>query len=171
MNKRGFVRTLEAVLAVIVVFLFIFYAGGSSSDEEGRFVDGIKSLQESILDDISKNDEMRKCVVEYASLDTDANGRDDISDHGVNKGEDAYLDSTSPCFGTQRISEFIDESLPGRFSGQGENFEFTVCEAEGGGQCRLPELKGNKVYTSAVIITSSLEGSKYKPRILRVWFF
>ena len=47
MDKKGFIRTLEAVIAVIVVFVFI-YSVGRGGYESTREVDSIKSLQESI---------------------------------------------------------------------------------------------------------------------------
>jgi|SRR3989344_2537601 len=162
-NKRGFIRTLEAVIAIVIVFLFIFYASKSSTGEDKRFVEGIKSLQESILNDISKNNEFRKCIVEYNPLDQNNNSRDDISD------ESAYAKADNPCSGTGKISDFIDESVPTRFRKQGEHFEFIVCNFNI--DCKLPSIEGDEVYTSAVIITSSLKNTKYKPRILRIWFF
>lgn len=145
----------------------------SSTDEDARYVEGIRSLQESILNDISKNDVFRKCIVEYSPLDQNENDRDDISEK---ENPYAYSGSNplSPCLNTKRISEFIDESVPERFSGQGDHFDFIVCGTSADDfPCSLPgSIEGKKeAYTSAVIITSSLDNEEYNPRILRVWFF
>ena len=163
MNKRGFIRTLEAVLAVILIFLFIFFIGNNNDRSDQEFIQNIRSLQESILDDISKNDAFRECIVAYSPLDQNDNGKDDISD-GY-----AYTLPGSPCEGLNpTITKFISNSLPERFK---EDHKFTICDPEERDSCTLPSISSNQVFTSAVIITSTLESKIYKPRVLRLWFF
>jgi len=153
MNKRGFLRTLEAVIAVIIVFLFIYYAG-RSSDKDTRFVQGIRSLEESILNDISKNDAFRDCIVS-ASGDVNNNKKVDYTEIG-----DGVF-----CLDIKR---FIEDSLPSRYK---DNYAFTVCDPKDLGRCTLPYIPSKEVYTSAVIISSSLNNKEYSPRILRIWLF
>ncbi|MBI2507323.1 hypothetical protein HYV89_00025 [Candidatus Woesearchaeota archaeon] len=156
MNKRGFLRTLEAVIAVVIVFLFIYYAGKSSGDKDARYVQGIRSLQESVLDEISKNDDFRECIVSTSNDDTDGNDIRDI----VEIGEGGRC---------KEIDTFIKDSLPTRFK---ERYAFNVCNPLDLGSCSLPgNIKGGEVYTSAVVISSSLNNGKYNPRILRMWLF
>lgn len=162
MDKRGFIRTLEAVLAIIIVFLFIYYAGRGSSDKDARFVQGIRSLQESILDDISKNDNFRECIVnsEINKFNTDVESFDANNCIGQDRAS---------C--VEEIDCYIDGSLPLRYK---EKYAFTICSPTDPGSCSLPgSIVGSKeVYTSAVIISSSLnDGGKYSPRILRMWLY
>tara|TARA_Y100000034_G_scaffold512_1_gene633 strand:- start:3132 stop:3590 length:459 start_codon:yes stop_codon:yes gene_type:complete len=152
MDKRGFIRTLEAVIAVIVVFVFI-YSVGRGGYESTREVDSIKSLQESILSEISKNDALRECIV-----NTPPNQLKNIEKDGSRCGE---------------VDTFIKESLPPRFL---KKYRFNVCDPKNLGEgCQPPDFRDStRVYTSAVIITSSLKGDgtgTYSPRILRLWFF
>ena len=153
MDKKGFIRTLEAVIAVIVVFVFI-YSVGRGGYESTREVDSIKSLQESILSEISKNDGFRECIVT-------------ASTKNIKK---IKKDGKGVC---PEIDMFIKGSLPPRFLGK---YKFNVCDPKNlGKDCQLPGFgDSTRVYTSAVIITSSLEGDgtgTYSPRILRLWFF
>jgi len=160
-DKRGFIRTLEAVLAIVIVFLFIYYAGRGSSDGDARYVQGIRSLQESILDDASKNDNFRECIVNSE----------------INKfNGDVESFSASNCIGQDRancaeeIDCYFEGSLPLRYK---EKYAFTICAPSDLGSCSLPgSIGGSKeVYTSAVIISSSLNDGKYNPRILRMWLY
>jgi len=156
MNKRGFLRTLEAVIAVIIVFLFIYYAG-RSSDKDARFVQGIRSLEESILNDISKNDAFRECIVTTSLADSndDDNEKADVQEIGEG----------GRC---PDVKKFIEDSLPSRYK---DNYAFTVCDPKEPGTCSLPAISSKEVYTSAVIISSSLNNKEYSPRVLRIWLY
>ena len=158
MNKRGFLRTLEAVIAVIIVFLFIYYAG-RSSDKDARFVQGIRSLEESILNDISKNDAFRECIVTTSLADTDTDGK------GKGKADVQEIGEGATC---PEVKQFIEDSLPSRYR---NNYAFTVCDPKELGSCTLPTISSKEVYTSAVIISSSLNNKEYNPRVLRMWLF
>lgn len=163
MNKRGFIRTLEAVLAIIIVFLFIYYAG-RSSDSDKRYVQGVRSLEESLLDEISKNDGFRQCIVsgEISKFNEDVEKfkAENCIDQKFVEGECA-----------KEIDCYIEGSLPLRYR---EKYAFTICSPSDLGSCSLPgSIGGSKeVYTSAVIISSSLKDSgNYNPRILRMWLY
>ena len=151
MDKRGFVRTLEAVIAVIIIFTFIFFVGRSESGNE-KEIQNVRSLQESILSDISSNDIYRDCIVTTSVEDF----------NNVAEGN-----SNEPACALE-IKKFISDSLPGKFR---DNHQFNVCDPKELGTCTLPTISSSQVYTSAVIITSSLKSATYDPRILRIWFY
>ncbi len=162
MDKRGFIRTLEAVLAIVIVFIFIYYAGRSSSGEDARYVAGVRSLQESILNDISKNDNFRECIVnsDINKFNTDVESF---------KANNCIGQDRANC--AEKIDCYIEGSLPLRYKNK---YAFTICSPSDPGSCSLPgSIGGNKeVYTSAVIISSSLSNNaKYSPKILRMWLF
>jgi len=152
MNKRGFIRTLEAVIAVIIVFMFIFFVGRSSYNADEREIQNIRSLQESILSDISGNDVYRDCIIV-----TPIEAFNNVAESGANEPACAV-----------EIKNFISDSLPKKFR---NNHEFNACDPKELGSCTLPTISSNQVYTSAVIITSSLKSATYDPRILRIWFY
>ncbi|MBS3150761.1 hypothetical protein J4443_00050 [Candidatus Woesearchaeota archaeon] len=161
MNKRGFIRTLEAVAAIIIVFLFIYYAG-RNSQEDTRFVQGIRSLQESILDDVGKNDDFRECIVNSGIADFNQIVEGFKASNCINIKQDNCA---------KDVDCYIEGSLPLRYK---ERYAFTICSPSDLGSCSLPgSIGGSKeVYTSAVIISSSLKNEgKYGPRILRMWLY
>ena len=159
MNKRGFIKTLEAVLAVIIVFLFIYYLGRSGG-EDARFVQGIRSLEESVLNEISKDDSFRECIV-----NSDVTVFNQIVDDF--QASNCISIPQDKC--AKDIDCYIEGSLPLRYR---EKYAFTICSPSDPG-CSLPgSIGGSKeVYTSAVIISSSLNDAKYSPRILRMWLY
>ena len=163
MNKRGFLRTLEAILAVVIVFLFIYYAGRGSGDKDARYVQGVKSLQESILDEISKNDDFRECIVSSEMNKFNVDAEKFEASNCIDQPE--YKDK---C--VEKIDCYIEGSLPPRYR---DKYAFTICSLNEIGSCSLPGSigKSKEVYTSAVIISSSLNDGKYGPRILRIWLY
>lgn len=149
MNKRGFIKTLEAVLAVIIVFIFIFTLSQKSSSDNN--IKTMRDMQEGLLSGISKNDNFRSCIVSAQKASLPYIGAGNAQD---------------PCF-EEDIKGYITKSLPSRFVKQGdERYRMWVCDVD---DCTLPELSGKYVYTSAVIISSDLED--YKPRIFRIWMW
>src|SRR3989344_6288126 len=152
MNNKGFMRTLEAVIAVMIVFMFIYFVGRSGYDDNEREIQNIRSLQESILKDISSNDDYRGCIVSIP-----ISSFNNVADEKAND---------PPC--AVEIRNFISDSLPVKFKNK---HKFNICDPQELGSCTLPTISSSQVYTSAVIITSSLKSSSYDPRILRIWFY
>lgn len=62
MNKKGFVRTLEAVIAVIIVLGIILVVTPSRPSQESETPATIKEAQSFILDRISTNEAHRNCI-------------------------------------------------------------------------------------------------------------
>ncbi len=62
MNKKGFVRTLEAVIAVIIVFGIILVVTPSRPSQDSETPAAIKEAQSFILDRISANEIYRPCI-------------------------------------------------------------------------------------------------------------
>jgi hypothetical protein len=152
MNKRGFIKTLEAVVSIVVVFIFILTLtrGGEnvSTSEE------MKNLQEGLLQGIIQTDEFRSCIINVP-----VGNLNDISSGNI-------------C---PEIMAYIGETLPNRFVNSGkERYFIDVCDPSStnvGALCSLPiELEGRDLlFTSAVIISADLE--TYNPRILRIWMW
>ena len=146
MNKRGFIKTLEAVLAVMIVFIFMFtvrQTGGETS-----LVDSMRDIQEGLLAGVSQDDVFRNCIV--------------ISQDFVFSGDGG----NNPCL-NKDLKSYIDNSLPSRFK---DRYIVQSCDAN---NCNLPpEVTGSgekNLYTSAVIISSDLE--TYNPKIFRIWMW
>jgi len=155
MNKRGFIKTLEAVLAVLILFIFI-YSMSQRKDNEDSNTKIMKNIQEGLLKGISQNENFRNCIVtaNTASLPL----------VGTGSGGD-------PCL-EENLKGYITETLPARFAKIGsERYKIWVCEID---SCTLPSLSGKYVYTSAVIISSTFDETAtttYNPRIFRIWMW
>ena len=65
-NKKGFLRILEAVLAILIVIGFLFVLSINRVQKpESKLGEDIPAL----LDEIAKNDDMRRDVVSYDGSD------------------------------------------------------------------------------------------------------
>lgn len=62
MNKKGFVRTLEAVIAVIIVLGIILVVTPSRPSQDSETPATIKESQSFILDRISTDEAHRSCI-------------------------------------------------------------------------------------------------------------
>ncbi len=142
MNKRGFIRTLEAVIAIIIVFVFIYAVSQSNIERASAKVDSIKSLQEEILRGISENEEYREEVLE---LDINLYNED-------LKGKDFF---------------FINH-VSNNLGGFSDRYALIVCNPN---DCIIPDSLFDKemVYTSAVVISGSFDEISSTPKIVRLW--
>lgn len=62
-NKKGFVRTLESVIAVIVVLTFIYVITLKTETPTGEVPFNIKDAQKFIFQEVSFNDNYRQCIM------------------------------------------------------------------------------------------------------------
>ena len=64
MNKKGYIRTIEAVLAVIIVLSVIAYVTHEQSIKKFNTPSLVKSSQNAVLNIISNDLALRLCVIE-----------------------------------------------------------------------------------------------------------
>ena len=161
MDKKGFIRTLEAVIAILIVFVFIYVLMQDSLTSKSKTSDSIKSMEEEILRGISESESdidtdsikvvtKRSCIVALTS---------DI-DFSKNYGNLNDVDKN--C--VNAIKKYVEDSLPVKFK---QNYALTIC----GTNCGIPStLPDKEVYTTAIIITSFLSTEQdYNPKIVRLW--
>jgi len=67
MNNKGFLKTLEAIIAIVILLGFILYIipSGDEKDISKPFV--VKNAQTYILDEIMYNVELRNCVADLSN--------------------------------------------------------------------------------------------------------
>jgi hypothetical protein len=75
MNKRGYIRTLEAVIAIIIILVFVFTVLQPKYKKESEPAE-IKLLQDTIINELEENDNYR-----YYILTGDQTGIDGIKDY------------------------------------------------------------------------------------------
>ncbi len=92
-NKKGFIRILEATIAIMIVagVLLVAYSKQQSVDNTSR--DYIYSIQKKILDDISLRDDLRNAVLQ--SNDTDVNS--DLKDYVTSQVPSNFGHSIKVC--------------------------------------------------------------------------
>ena len=64
MDKRGYIKTVEAVIAIVAVLIFVVTTVPNRSLEDSGVPPIVKSSQEFITTEISTNEEIRECVIE-----------------------------------------------------------------------------------------------------------
>ncbi|KKS70035.1 MAG: hypothetical protein UV40_C0007G0011 [Parcubacteria group bacterium GW2011_GWA1_42_7] len=70
-NKKGVIRTLEAVISIILVFMFIYSISPQEFNNLGfRNSEAVSEIHTKILDDILKDEGMRECFLK-TDFDTD----------------------------------------------------------------------------------------------------
>ncbi len=74
MTKKGYIRTLEAVVAILIIFLFIYTILPRQQQQEIVQPDEIRLLQQAVLREIESNATFRQYVL------SNADGNDDRLD-------------------------------------------------------------------------------------------
>lgn len=64
MNNKGFLRTLEAVIAVIIVLSLILFLTPTKISDVGDVPGTVAESQKIIVEEISLNETYRKCVLD-----------------------------------------------------------------------------------------------------------
>lgn len=62
-DKKGFIRTLEAVIAIILILGFIFYITPKVVEFEEKIPEDIANAKEFILNQILSNKEYTECII------------------------------------------------------------------------------------------------------------
>jgi hypothetical protein len=149
-GKRGFIKTVEAIIAIVIVLIVIFTLSKKVGNAEEYDVESVRSLMDGVLEGVSENEGMRDCIV---TLTIPARGLV-YSEYNAGNGD---------C-GNDIVNKYVRDTLPKRF-----RYSMLVCEANL--VCNIPDLPEGSVYTSAVLITSSVRAEMYKPRAIRLWMW
>ena len=107
-NRRGYLRTLEAIVAVLIIFGFLLFIFPKTDRIEGQMPHELDSLADAMLEEIENNDKFRKCVLADVGAE-------------VIEGEDGF-ESGAVC-----VNGFIKTLLP-PFSVWG--YAFSISDGE-----------------------------------------
>jgi len=179
MNKKGYVRTLEAVFAVLIVFAVIIFITREQSEKNLRDVPVVDSSQKFILDTISNDLALRFCAVE---------GKNTVGDDYTgpcNNQTNFFLDSSvlPRTVSTVRISRFtqsgrincgaaighlINENIPSSYY-----YTCEICNSAlsclNSGESNIIPADGRNVHTKTVFLAVSERSIKEK--VLRLYFW
>ncbi len=112
MNKKGYLRILEAIIAIIIVFTAVILVLPKTEKNTGKIPPDLELTANAILKEIQNNNEFRKCVL---------GGRVTYPD-----GSQEYVS------GTQCIGNFIKYLRP---SGSAWSFAMKICKADDPNNC------------------------------------
>ena len=141
MVKKGYLLTLEAIIAVVILFLFIYsimFVGGRINENEK-----VKERMDFVLKEISLNNVYRECVgnIDFDSLDS---------------RNPSIKENLKNCPDDVSVVDFIDENL--------ESYSYDICIEF----CEIG-FEVSNVYVSSVFISAVLTKEIGKEIYLYVW--
>lgn len=140
-NRKGYIKTLEAVIAIVLILLFLFTVINKPLEKAGGSPPLVKRSQEYILNEILVNDTLRGQIIN-ADL--------------TNPGSPSFQDANNSLAG------LIQTNIP-----PGYSYAFLMCDQT---TCvTAPPSIDVDVYFDDVFISTS-DGTK-NPRLVRLWFW
>lgn len=79
MNKRGWLKTLEAVIAILLILLVI-YSFIPKAPKKTDLEDQLQSSKEAIAEGIMYNEELRKEIIDYPEEPEDCSFSDELKE-------------------------------------------------------------------------------------------
>ncbi|MBI4447936.1 hypothetical protein HY643_03070 [Candidatus Woesearchaeota archaeon] len=161
MDKKGFIRTVEAVIAIAILLLFVYT---------------ILPKQKVAVDAIPYNVEVaQKAILE--KIGTDSTLRQGLADFAVLPDVQSAIYSSDPNVGsipTNTVAETIFLSLAKKYTPAGYDFAFrictkTTCVLDPPNPAAMEDLSKKSVFMGDTMIASSETGQN--PRIVRFWMW
>ncbi|MBI4154121.1 hypothetical protein HY501_02195 [Candidatus Woesearchaeota archaeon] len=140
-NRKGYIKTLEAVIAIVLILLFLFTVINKPLEKKGGAPPIVKRSQEYILNEILVNDALRGKIIAA-----------DLS----NPGSVSFQDANSS------VAALVEANIP-----PGYSYTFLMCDQT---TCvTAPPSIEVDVYFDDIFISTS-DATK-NPRLLRLWFW
>lgn len=139
-NKRGIFRIIEASIAVLIVLGVIVSV--NIQTKQNLSSENLDSLK-NILEEISKNSELRDIIVSY-NLE--------------------IQDSEENAVILEKIRIFVEERLTKGYSG----FEIKICDINSNCYIDAKEIYF-EIYSAERVISTNLENSNYSPRKIKIF--
>lgn len=147
-NKKGFLKTLEAVIAIIIAVtaVYLIMPKGIEPTPDPPLV--VKSAQDSIVGSISNNDDLRVKIL-------------GLQDDPTLPGEPQKIEEVQ-----NEVQHAIQEYMP-------PNYDFRCAVCRKTDHCILSTPLSKVAYMSDVFIASSLslELENQYPKIIRFWMW
>lgn len=142
-NKKGYIRTIEAILAILVVFAFVVTILPKKTTEIAKAPPELDSTMKSILEEAQNNEEFRTCL---------------LLNNNVKLKTDSTMKTNAEC-----LKDQLDKALPA-FSPW--DYGFAICYGaltdkcamfnsttdETGGIIKLILPQGKAIYTKSSVI-------------------
>src|SRR3989344_5597781 len=160
MNKKGFLRIIEAVIAIVLLLGFILYINYRDVSDRLDVPSQVKDSMDSILNQMSldgKYGNLRDCIL-----------KSDVSSCGVG-GSDPESCECNNVFSKQcGLGTGFNDLMNTRIGGY--DYACEVC-SESLSCTRVSEkLEDKTVYTDTIFIANTKDVSK-EPRVVRLYFW
>jgi hypothetical protein len=101
-DKRGLIRTFEAIIAVVIMLTLIYYLVPKDRDVDVVAEHNVREAQKLILTEISLNEEFRECVSGFNTFG--------VCEGGCMNDIDLFIDRNVP-FGYESFCEICDSAI------------------------------------------------------------
>ncbi len=150
MNKRGFIRTIEAVIAIVILLGLVLTIFGDKPQEIKKTPDTVESSLNYITNEILNNEKFRNCF---------------LSTSMSNNGDTCGNKLSGTCWGEPtKIKEFIDIATPPGYENHCE-----VCKTTRSCSNLLGVSEDKSVYPKSVFLYLSEDIEE--ARIVRIYLF
>lgn len=150
-NKKGFIRTLEAVLAVMLLLTMIYITAPSQELDISK-PNTIKQAHSAIFAEISTNYDFRNCLLNEIDIPSPQKG-------ALNNAKGQYSGSIVPHICIQDINSFIAPYTP-----HGYVYLAEVCAQSK--SCLDKNLPAEKsIFAESIMLASD------NPKVFRVYFW
>jgi len=139
-NKKAYIRTIEAIIAIVLILTFTVYVWPKDSQVESKIPRDIELTLDRTINEFQYNEEYRGCILQISIVQSLTSG--DIQNL-------PDVDTTKVCY--NKISDFIKSSIP-----QTLLYSFSICSVT---QACIPSdleisLPKENIYTKGVFITT-----------------
>lgn len=130
-NKKGFIRTLEAVIAIILILGFIFWVTPKVTEFEEEVPENIASSKEFIMNQILYDKDYSQCIA-FAT---------------EGKCEDVLISVSDECK-SKIIDSLIKKNIP-----VGYDYSCEICSGSWCGKANYPD--DRSIYTNSIFVYRS----------------
>ncbi len=130
MNKKGFIRTLEAVIAIILLLIFVFWIMPSPNIDESETPAIISAAEDLINHELMTNEELRTAILAADPTDTSSA---------------SYIDAMTA------LTQVIEDRKP-----YGYEYQAAICADV---NCYI-DASAKSVYMNDILISSDMAGNQ-----------
>ncbi len=142
MNKKGYIKTLEAVIAIVIILIFTF-AVTPKPVPSYRLPSSIENAQDYILEEVGRDAAIRTLIMN-TNLENP--------------------ESAPSIAAYTAISLVVENNLP-----TGYSYAVGICGESACASNSTPIAEGRSIYTAESMIAS--DGIADTPRIVRIWMW
>lgn len=158
MNKKGFIRTLESLIAIILLLVFVIYIyNGNATKIEVKIPEIVENANEYIINEFLNNNLYRNCFSKTNSFGLCSNAF--ISDSTLNN----CWDNNPSINPDTNINSFLKKAMP-----PGYTFSCEILQDQKSFSTLPLETKDKSVYPKSGLIYSE---QNQQIRVVRVYIY